>query len=127
VIASTDFPRSLSAREAEVLTFMLDLDDPRLAALRDQVPTATVVDRCHCGCATIDLSVDRSSGEAAVLCSPVTETWAKGDPTDPDRFFELILFAKDGWLTSLEIVYYGKTIPTEFPPASYFETPYLDC
>ena len=46
------YPRSLSAREAEILRFLLEVDDDRLAPLRLQAPTAYVTAMCGCGCAT---------------------------------------------------------------------------
>src|SRR6266496_5912516 len=122
---SPEFPRALSEREAEILTLMLDMDDPRFQVLRNQASTASVIGRCPCGCATIDLQVDRSSGAAVSLPSPASGTWARSNPTVPDSFFELILFLDAGWLSSLEIVYYGQTVPTEFPPASDFQKPTL--
>lgn len=33
-----------------------------------------------------------------------------------------MLFARDGAINSLEIVFYGNTPPTEFPPAGDLET-----
>jgi hypothetical protein len=35
----------------------------------------------------------------------------------------LLLFVRDGWLALLEIVYYGDSIPVEFPPPTAFEPP----
>jgi hypothetical protein len=104
---------------------MLDVHEPAVDPLREQARTASVVGRCECGCATIDLAVDRSRGTAADLPSPATDTYTSSDPQDPETFFELILFLDSGWLSSLEIVYYGNTIPTEFPPPSAFEKPHV--
>jgi hypothetical protein len=118
------FPRALSKREAEILALMLDVDEPAFHPLREQARTASVVGRCECGCATIYLAVDRSRGTAADLPSPATDTYTSSDPQDPETFFELILLLDSGWLSSLEIVYYGDTIPTEFPPPIAFERPH---
>lgn len=113
-------PRPLTAREAAILDFMLTIDDPRLAPLRNQARTVTVTGACTCGCATIDLTVDRKHATAAAgLGSPVTES-RRRTPYTSDEFSELILFLDDGWLSSLEIVWYGTPIP-EFPPPSEFE------
>lgn len=122
-----EFPRPLSDRETEALNFMLDLDDSRLAPLRDQARTASVTGRCSCGCATVDLTVDRSRTKAASVCSPVTDARAKPTDDDADGVLELVLLARDGWLSSLEIVYYRGPIPTEFPATSSFEPPWLHC
>ena len=58
-VAEQKRQRPLSAREAETLRFILSHDDPRLVPLREQAEVASVRGMCHCGCATIDLAVDR--------------------------------------------------------------------
>jgi hypothetical protein len=117
--------RAISDREAATLAFMLAVEDARLEPLRRQADVLTVVWECTCGCATINFEVDRSrSSAAADLCSPVTEAARRA--RDTDDFSELILFLKDGWLSTLEIVWYSKPIP-EFPPVSEFEPASLRC
>jgi len=104
---------------------MLAVDDARLAPLRRQAAALTVVWECTCGCATVNLEVDRSRSSAVPgLCSPVTESVSR--VRDGDEFSELILFLEDGWLSSLEIVWYSKPIP-EFPPIDGFEPATLRC
>lgn len=56
------YPRALSDREAEILRFMLGVDDDRLDPLREQAASAVVTGMCTCGCATIHLAVDRVRG-----------------------------------------------------------------
>jgi hypothetical protein len=117
--------RAISDREAVTLAFMLAVEDARLEPLRRQADVLTVVWECTCGCATVNFEVDRSRSSAAGdLCSPVTEAASRA--RDTDEFSELILFLKDGWLSSLEIVWYSKPIP-EFPPVSEFEPATLRC
>jgi hypothetical protein len=121
-----DLPRPLSNREIATLDFMLAVDDPRLDPLKKQARNLLVTWECTCGCATVNFAVDRSRAAVAVdLCSPVTETQLRA-PFDADEFSELILFLEDGWLSSLEIVWYVKPIP-EFPPVGKFEPARMRC
>lgn len=81
---------------------------------------------CTCGCATINLDVDRLKSTAAVgLCSPAIHTNRRA-PYDADDFCEVILFLEDGWLSSLELVWYTNPI-SEFPPRDEFERPEVRC
>ena len=43
---------------------------------------------------------------------------------DPDQANDLLLFLDDGWLESVEIVYYGEP-PAEFPSPDVFAPPRL--
>ena len=117
-----EFPRALTEREAATLEFMLSGDDPRLDHLREQSGYVTVVGRWDC-CPTIDLEVDRDPSTPAMgLSTPAVETQTI-DRTDENASMDLLLFAKDGWLTTLELVHYGDAVPREFPPTSLFERP----
>lgn len=81
-----EYPRPLTEREAEILDFGLGIEEPRLAPLREQARTAAVARTCACGCETIDLAVDRDSGNPANLCSPVVSADSrsvKGDESHP--------------------------------------------
>jgi hypothetical protein len=122
-----EFPRPLSLREAETLRFMLSPNDPRLDSLREQAEVALVSGMCHCGCATVDLAVDKDRARpAAGLCSEVIDT--RTPQFDPDKGpFELILYLADGWLKELEVVYYANDPPLEFPSMDRFEPPQLIC
>lgn len=121
------FPRPLSAREAETLRFMLSVEDARLEPLREQLDVVAVSGKCGCGCATINLAVDRARArQAPGLCSPVIDSQTR-DVDDRYGPFELILFLEDGWLAGLEVVYYANTPPPEFPDISSFEAPWLHC
>jgi hypothetical protein len=110
-----ELPRALSGRERDLLEAMLPSGGfPGVEEYRRQVEAAQVVGKCACGCATIELEIDRA---AAPLSSH------PGDPLLPvegrteigEQPVELILFARDGWLESLEIVYYSAETPTTFP------------
>jgi hypothetical protein len=125
--SADEFPRPLSLRDAATLSLMMSAQDPRLVTLRGQAEAASVTGKCACGCATVYLAVDPDHAEAAHdLCSPVTQT-SNHIPLDPKRFRELLVFLQDGWLSSLEIVYYDGPPPAEFPPPEDFEPPELRC
>jgi hypothetical protein len=125
-MTGTKDPRPLTERETAVLAFLLSIDDLRVAPLRDQAATAVVTGMCTCGCATIDLAVDRTTGHRAERRSPAIEAFTIGmldQKSDPTRSYELLVFLDDGWLSSLEIVYYGAESPREFPDPGTFDAP----
>jgi hypothetical protein len=121
------FPRPLTAREAETLRFMLSPADPRLVCLREQAGVAVVTGKCPCGCATIDLSVDRAkaSGASGLCHAAINARTPKFDPALGPK--ELIVFLEEGWLNSLEVVYYSDQPPHEFPAIDDFDPPRLAC
>ncbi len=123
------FPRPLTDRERSILDHVLSVADARLDPLRRQASTVTAVGRCFCGCATIDLGVDRLHASPAVdLCSPVTEASTEHAREYPDpNYCELILFLDDGWLSSLEIVFYTDDPVREFPPPDRFGPATMRC
>jgi hypothetical protein len=118
---ATSYPRPLSHREREVLDFLLSVRDPRAEALREQAGTAQVVGQCACGCATIDLEVDRTTAAPSLWLSSLAIEATNG--LNPP--YELLLFLESGWLSSIEIVYYDGIPPPVFPPPATFERPWI--
>ena len=124
------FPRKLTRREAQVLDYILAVDDRRVEPLRRQRKSAVVTGMCGCGCASIDLAVDRQGTDPADLCSQplsadlTNEAMAKWP--EPNEAFGLLLFLDEGWLSLLEIWWIQKP-PAEFPPPSAFTLPRVDC
>jgi hypothetical protein len=118
-----EYPRPLTDREAEILDFLLGLEDDRLAPLREQARTAVVAGTCACGCATVDLAVDRNSGTPANLCSPVVSADSRANDLPA---VGLLLFLDEGWLSLLEI-WYIDAPPAEFPAATVFGAPRFEC
>jgi hypothetical protein len=78
-----------------------------------------VTDRCPCGCPTVSFSVDTSAAGRATFCGnpllPVEAETGEGE-----NFKQLILFARDGLLESLELVYYGDNLPQSSPSVRSF-------
>lgn len=114
--------RDLTEREREVLDFLLAADFQGAPALRVQARSARVTGVCGCGCATIDLEVDRETSPRAELAKRVPVE-AFGKSQSPDAAGGLLLFADDGWLSGLEIWFTSDEPPREFPPSEMFELP----
>ena|SRR6185503_11799899 len=129
VARSDAFPRPLTPREAEILDFMLSVDDPRIEPLRDQRRTVVATGVCGCGCASIDLAVDRVSCRPAAICrQPIAAdiNLASADPAGQIQPGGLLVFLDDGWLSLLEIWWIDRP-PPEFPPATAFHPPEVTC
>jgi hypothetical protein len=103
---------------------MLSLDELGFAELRAQAATALVEGRCGCGCATVDLVVDRDRTPRDPLSrsSVVVSSWHK-EPID--NALEILVFLDGGWLSRLEVSWL-ETPPAMFPPITEFEAPVLE-
>lgn len=120
--AGSPFPRPLTGREAETLQFMLSAAFPGDEVLREQASHAIVLERCTCGCATIDLGLQSSAPVAPeIQGAPLVQTRARDMDEHPAG---LMLFVRDGRLSSLEIVWYDESQMTgEFPAPDFWEPP----
>ena len=118
-------PRPLDRREREILDFLLTVDTPGISELRQQAEHVLAVP-WKCGCASIELIVDREAAPAsAAKVRPAVETTTK-ERDDPDRIFDLLLWVDDGYLSGVEIVDYTENhgeASGVFPPVSDFEPP----
>jgi hypothetical protein len=105
------------------LSFLLEPEFPGVEALRLQAGTASVVGRCECGCATIELATDPAAPAAEVVREP-NAVEARGRARDDGRPPpELSLFVRDGRLSSVEIVSYDEPVFDVFPAPGEFEEP----
>ena len=123
------FPRELTAREGEILDFMLGVDDPRVEPLREQRKSVVATGLCGCGCASIHLAVDRERHEPAAICrQPISADFdaARADLGDKREVGGLLVFLDEGWLSLLE-VWWMEAPPAEFPPATAFHPPEVTC
>jgi hypothetical protein len=83
-------------------------------ALLEQVDAARVVGGCDCGCATVDLAVENAPPSDAVAYPiPNEATVLDGDG---DAIGGMLVFARDGYLTQLELYSYGHEPISPFPP-----------
>ena len=116
--AGQDVPRALRADERANLLALLDHQDfPGRDDLRAQVDSALVVGRCDCGCASIDLSVDRNTPAAPEAASPIpNEAEVLSDEGDP--IGGVLVFLDKGYLSYLGIYAYDAPIPA-FPPVEH--------
>jgi hypothetical protein len=118
--------RPLTAREREILDFLLSIEFRGVEELRRQVGVAEVTARMDC-CPTIELEVrrqkaPRSSFDDYLAVEAETKDFGLADA---ESCFELLLFVRDGWLSSVELVHYGDDVSglAEFPPPETFERP----
>ncbi|WP_435896839.1 hypothetical protein [Streptomyces griseosporeus] len=110
---------------AGTLTALLRGDDPVSVALRAQIPHAWVAGRCGCGCATVDLEVDRHAVPAAPAHeSPAVEAGysspvaaAGGRPVSPG----VLVLTDDGYLSRLEIYSVGDEPITAWPDPRHLD------
>jgi hypothetical protein len=137
-------PRPLTERERDTLDLMLSLEAPGLAELREQAATARVSSECPCGCANIDLEVDRNASPPSQLgrrYGPAITAMTRPLPLPPDEtswgeknpnlYFEVSLDVDEaGWLSRLEIDDFatldGKSDAHPFPPREDFYPPRLE-
>jgi hypothetical protein len=110
-------PRPLRPEESAALLALLNhADFDGRDSLLAQVDFARVVGYCGCGCATVDLAVD-SAAPASSSGSPIpneaTVLGADGEPIGG-----VLVFVRDGYLTSLEVYDYGGVPISPFPPTS---------
>jgi hypothetical protein len=73
-----------------MLDFMLAVDDARVEPLRKQADHATVVSLCGCGCATINLAVDRDAAPVAPGLPYAVVDASRRRPFPDDDFYEMI-------------------------------------
>jgi hypothetical protein len=120
--------RPLTARERDVLDFLLSVKGPGVAELRGQATHATARP-WTCGCASVDLMVDRTTSSPTTLrARPAVEAETL-DRESLDGVFDLLLWVSDdGWLDAIEIVDYlerHEDSPDELPDPSLFGPPRL--
>ena len=100
-------PRRLASEERALLEFLLSAEFFGREELRAQLPRVEVTGTCECGCGTVDLTV---KGQAArAICREPIPVEARGAGLD------VLLFVRDGLLSSLEIVSYGDARPLPYP------------
>lgn len=118
-------PRPLSQREREVLDHLLSVETPGVEELRQQAATALAVP-WDCGCASIDLIVDRSATlKSTIRARPAIESYSR-ERHDEHGILDLLVWVDDdGWLSAVEIVDYGEKhgLLHEIPHPRHFDAP----
>jgi hypothetical protein len=110
--------RPLTELERAILDFLLTAEFPGRGELRAQADHVRVTGRCRCGCATVDLTVDRAAAPLAQVGERMV-----ADSMSRDEEYGLLLFVDDGYLSSVEIYGNAAEPPSEFPPPSDFLAP----
>lgn len=100
-------PRRLRPNERSLLEFLLTADFPERNPLKNQVEQVEVTEECDCGCGTVSLRVGGKDLQSAVPERTVVEAYGDG--------LEVLLFARDGLLSSLEIIGHGDARPLPYP------------
>jgi hypothetical protein len=110
----------MTEEERAVLEFLLVPDFHAAETLRDQARHAEVDDLCGCGCPSFSLAVDKSRSTRAEV-SPRRPVISEAQSLDLDPPYGLLLLIDDGWLSYVELVWYGESPPSTFPALSDFE------
>jgi hypothetical protein len=92
----------LPANVVATIEALLPPGTPDREQLLSQIPHASITRRCACGCATVDLEVDRSAAGAADLDDNVIMS-AWFPLPGHDVAGGLLLIASEGYLSCLEI------------------------
>lgn len=99
--------RSLRQDENALLAFLLSADFPGCDVLRVQAESATVVGECECGCGTIGLEVSPGLPTAGPVKPHPLEAYGE--------MIDVLLFVRNGFLVSLEIVFYQDSAERHYP------------
>ncbi|MFI9243701.1 hypothetical protein ACIGXF_14110 [Streptomyces sp. NPDC053086] len=95
---------NLPADVADVLGFILEADEPARSALKRQLPHLRVRSRCTCGCGTAHFALDPGDVEPAPTGPGVVVAAEAQLFTETGECpGELLVFAYDGYLSSLEV------------------------
>lgn len=115
IAARNDLPRPLLPEERAALMAVLDhTEAPERTTLLAQADATQVESLCGCGCASVALLVDRGVPAAAGMRSPLDEVMVVDETGEP--LGGLLLFLDGGYLSHLEIYYYGDDPISPFPP-----------
>ncbi|MEU9956037.1 hypothetical protein [Streptomyces sp. NPDC050982] len=107
----------LSQDATTTLKALLTGSDPVSSALRAQIPHTRVESRCGCGCATVDLVVDRAAAQPAPAHgNPAADAWYSV-PEDAG----VMIFTEDGYLSLLEIYSASSEPITAWPDPRFVE------
>ncbi len=111
-------PRNLTDEERTLLAWLANSVDESRPGYASQVDTAKVVGHCECGCGSISLGVfgcpTVRPGRRGLLTSYCGHT-------RDGRYFDVILFARDGYLDYLEIVTYDDQGAIPIPEPSMLD------
>jgi hypothetical protein len=99
--------RPLNPKERELLEFILTADFPGRDELKIQTNCAEVCWECDCGCGTVNFELTEPCTRAAAREPIPVEAYRES--------LEVLLFVREGFLSSLEIVDYLDVRPVTYP------------
>jgi hypothetical protein len=119
--------RELTPREREILDFLLSVDLPGVAELREQARHALAA-RCFDNYPTFDLQVDRKRAPRADAAHsrPASSAWVKEADNEWNLLQLLLWVTDDGWLWGVEVsdvADAGDEPPGEIPPPEFWGAP----
>lgn len=114
-----DTPRPLSPAELAVLEHLLDPADPVHAALSRQIPHALVASHCGCGCPTVSFLLGPEAEPAEVTSSYPVAADADVIPPGETCVGGVIVFARGGLLTGLELYSWLDDAIPDWPPLEH--------
>jgi hypothetical protein len=103
-------PRPLSTDERALVEYLLSVDFPGRDELWNQLGDVEVVGICECGCGSVDLSVTGTLVRSLAESLIPSEGHAEG--------LDVLIFARGGVLSLLELVFYDDKAPRPFPKPS---------
>ena len=113
--------RDLADEEKAVLEALLSLEFEGAQELRAQLATVKLVGQCECGCATIELDVDRAHAPQAAIEGLVPAEGSVRRPGSDEVQGGIILFASNGYLSALEIYNFDDEPIRKFPPLTQID------
>jgi len=112
--------RPLSEAERAVIERLLASPFPGSDELLAQLRHTTVDGGCHCGCATVNLSVDRAGAAPAPVISAAP---VSADISDGDTYTGVVLLVNSGFLSCLEVYSIGEPVRRLPPPHAIWPRP----
>lgn len=109
--------RPVTPNERRILERLLAFEFPGAEEFRTQLSGIRATPGCECGCATINLAVDRTGAVPAIEAPsllPVTGI-------TKDDLGGVIVFQRNGWLSCMEIYNVDDDPIADFPPAETIE------
>lgn len=106
--------RRLSQVERSLLDDLLAHDFAGVAPLREQARNVLASRGCECGCGTINLTPQDQDAPRSTSRSPA-EVEGRVLGADGEDIGGLLLFVKDGLLSSLEVYAYDEPLPLPEP------------
>ena len=104
--------RPINEHEAALVAALLAPTLDGFEELRRQIPHATVIPGCKCGCGTMDFIFDDPSADVPRSAATSPTAWSPDIVDDEGNVVgSLILFLRDGLLHSLEVVSYIDPLP----------------